>query len=202
MTSNTTTQAPWYLTPSHLLEYLFCPRFTYFEYVLGVPEHQEKRFKVRKGRAVHEERQRINPGYLRKRLGVVGRENDVELNCMRLHLRGRVDEVLTLADGSMAPFDYKYAENKGTVYRNQKIQAALYAVLIRETYGRPVERAFLCYVRSKYEVVEIPVPDVLIGEALAELENCMEVIRSGLFPEPTPWPARCPDCCYRNLCVK
>ena len=44
---------------------------------------------------------------------------------MRLHLRGEVDEVLWLDDGTMAPFDYKYAEDKGRIYRNQKIQAAL-----------------------------------------------------------------------------
>ena len=33
-----TTMTP--LTVTHLLEHLFCPRFTYFEYVLGVPERQ------------------------------------------------------------------------------------------------------------------------------------------------------------------
>jgi CRISPR-associated exonuclease Cas4 len=29
------------LTASHLLEYLFCPRFTYFEYVLDIPQYEE-----------------------------------------------------------------------------------------------------------------------------------------------------------------
>ena len=30
-------EAEYSLTASHLLEYLFCPRFTYFEYVLDIP---------------------------------------------------------------------------------------------------------------------------------------------------------------------
>ena len=42
------------LTASHLLEYLFCPRFTYFEYVLDIPQHEAKRFKVEVGRTIHE----------------------------------------------------------------------------------------------------------------------------------------------------
>jgi hypothetical protein len=53
--------SPQPLTVTHVLEHLFCPRFTYFEYVLGVPERQERRLLVQKGRQAHEERKRINP---------------------------------------------------------------------------------------------------------------------------------------------
>ena len=126
------------LTVTHVHEHLFCPRFTYFEYVLGVPERQERRLLVQKGRQAHEERRRINPAYLRKKLGVVKRQFDVPLASARLGLRGSVDEVLTLKDGSMAPFDYKFAEYRDRVYHNLKVQSVLYALLIRETFGRPV----------------------------------------------------------------
>jgi len=67
------------ITASHLLEYLFCPRFTYFEYVLHIPQHQEKRFKVVKGRTIHEKIRKVNPGYLRKKLGVRDKKLDVYL---------------------------------------------------------------------------------------------------------------------------
>jgi hypothetical protein len=49
-----------------------------------------------------------------------------------LGVRGSVDEVLTLADGTMAPFDYKFAEAPRSVYHNQKMQSALYGLLISE----------------------------------------------------------------------
>src|SRR5260370_19394908 len=88
------------LMVTHLLEHLYCPRFTYFEYVLGVPERQGKRPLVLKGRLAHQERRRTNPHYLRKKLGVVGRRVDVPLASAALGARGSVDEVLTLAHGS------------------------------------------------------------------------------------------------------
>jgi len=190
------------LTVTHVLEHLFCPRFTYFEYVLQVPERQEQRLLVQKGRQAHEERKRINPNYLRKKLGVVERQFDVPMASARLGLRGSVDEVLTLADGSMAPFDYKFAEFRGRIYHNQKMQSVLYALLIRETFQRPVHRGFLCYLRSKNKVVPIEFAEADFAEAEMVLREILEVIQTGRFPRATAWKARCRDCCYRNICIQ
>lgn len=107
------------ITVTHVLEHLYCPRFTYFEYVLAVPERQERRWKVQKGRQVHLERQKVNRSYLRKKLGVVDRQFDVPLASSQLGVRGVADEVLRMADGSMASFDYKFSKAPRTVYRNQ-----------------------------------------------------------------------------------
>ena len=89
------------LTPSHIIEYLFCPRFTYFEYVLSIPQYEEKFFKVMKGREMHELRAKQNIDYLRKKIGVTEKKIDQYLT--NGWLRGQVDEVLTLSDGTMAP---------------------------------------------------------------------------------------------------
>lgn len=191
----------WYLTPTHLLEYLYCPRFTYYEYVLAIPEFQEKRFKVQRGREVHDERMRVNPKYLRKTLGVTRRDLDVDLHSDTHHIKGKVDELLWLDDGTMAPFDYKYAQWKGRVYVNQKVQAALYGLMITDVYGLPVRRGFLCYTRSKHKVVEIVLDDAAYERALKALQACLKVIREGVYPAATDSSARCPDCCYRNLCL-
>lgn len=67
------------LTPSDLLEHWFCGRFTYFERHLALPEFQERREKVRRGRALHAVREATNRSYLRKRLGVVEKRIDVSL---------------------------------------------------------------------------------------------------------------------------
>jgi CRISPR-associated exonuclease Cas4 len=190
------------LTVTHLLEHLYCPRFTYFEYALGVPERQERRPMVLKGREVHLERRRTNPNYLRKKLGVVGRQFDVPLASVRLGVRGSVDEVLTLADGGMAPFDYKFAEAPAKVYRNLRLQSALYGLLIQETFGVPVKRGFLCYVRSKHRIVPLDFSEDDFAEVRRVLADILEVIRSGLFPPGTTYRARCRDCCYRNICIQ
>jgi len=190
------------LTVTHVLEHLYCPRFTYFEYVLAVPERQERRPLVQRGRQAHEERRKINPHYLRKKLGVVRRQFDVPMASAALGVRGSVDEVLTLADGTMAPFDYKFAEYPGHVYENQKVQSALYGLLIQEIFGAPVRKGFLCYTRSNHRVIEVEHTAADFAEATRTLAEVLAVIQQGLFPRATPWKARCRDCCYRNICVQ
>ncbi len=197
-----TPEPPVPLTVTHVLEHLYCPRFTYFEYVLAVPERQERRSLVVKGRQAHEERKRINPQYLRKKLGVVERRFDVPMASASLGVRGVVDEVLTLDDGTMAPFDYKFAEDPGQVYHNQKVQSALYGLLIRETFGVPVRRGLVCYLRSNHRVVSLEHTEEDYAEARQIVREVLEVIQTGLFPPATTWKARCRDCCYRNICIQ
>lgn len=195
-------ETPVFITVSHVLEYLYCPRFTYYEYVLAIPERQELRALVQKGRQVHNERERINAHYLRKKLGVVERQIHVEMTSRVLRVRGIVDEVLSLDDGSLAPFDYKFAEDPGRVYLNLAMQSALYGLLIRETFDKPVTRGFLCYTRSHYRVVEIPLGDDEWTQARQAVEDVFAVIQTGVFPPATRWKARCGDCCYRNICIQ
>jgi CRISPR-associated exonuclease Cas4 len=190
------------LMVTHVHEHLFCPRFTWFEYVLAVPERQGLRPLVQKGRQVHEERRRINPNYLRKKLGVVRRQPDVPMASRRLGVRGTVDEVLTLADGTLAPFDYKFAEYPGRVYGNQKAQSALYGLLIQETFGMPVRKGFLCFVRSGHRVVALEHTAADYAEVEGVVREVLEVIQTGVFPPATRWKSRCRDCCYRNICIR
>jgi CRISPR-associated exonuclease Cas4 len=190
------------LTVTHVLEHLYCERFTYFEYVLMVPERQERRALVMKGREVHEERAKTNPSYLRKKLGVVRRHFDVPLASTSLGVRGSVDEALELADGTVAPLDYKFAEAPRAVYANQKAQAALYGLLLAEHFGRPVTRAYLCYTRSKHRIVELALTESDFAVARDAVDAVLAVIESGWYPPGTKWAARCRDCCYRNICLR
>jgi hypothetical protein len=84
-----------------------------------------------------------------------------------------VDEVLTLADGTMAPFDYKFAEAPAEVYHNLKVQSAVYGLLIRETFGAEVRRGYLCYIRSKHRVVEVPHAEEDFEEARGVLRQLL-----------------------------
>jgi len=190
-----------YLTPTHLLEYLYCPRFTYFEYVLLIPERQEKRFKVQKGKDLHEHRQRINPKYLRKKLGVIKKEMDVELNSPSLQISGKVDELLWFEDGTMAPFDYKYAEYKKRLWKTTKIQAAMYAMMIQDIYKLPVQKAYICFIRSKYKIIDITFQEKIFIQAKQYIDECFSIIQTGFYPSGTKVTLRCKDCTYRNICI-
>ncbi len=149
-------EAEFSLTASHILEYLFCPRFSYFEYVLDIPQHEEKRFKVEIGRKIHERARQINPGYLRKKLGVKEKKIDVYLSSPS-GIRGIVDEILFLDDGTASPLDYKYAEYKERTFKNHRFQLVFYAQLVKDNFHAPVNRGFIIYTRSKNKLVEVPI---------------------------------------------
>ena len=188
------------LTPSDILEHLFCGRFTYFERHLQLPEFQERREKVRRGRELHAVREATNRSYLRKRLGVTEKRIDVSLASPRHHLRGRLDEVLFFADGTAGPLDYKFAKDPGRVYATLRLQSAIYALLIRENFGVPVRRGFLVYTRSHNRVVELtyePEDFRRVGRTVREI---LEVVQRGRLPRRAP-ASRCVDCCYRPICV-
>jgi CRISPR-associated exonuclease Cas4 len=190
-----------YITASVLLEYLFCPRFIYFMNCLCIDQNEDKRFKVLKGREIHEGKERINIDYLRRRIGCVGKEIGVYMTSAEFHIKGEVDEVLTLSDGTMAPLDYKYAEYKETVFRTQRYQSVFYGLLIKENYGREVKKGFICYTRSKNYLKEIQINDRDFIELQSMITNIIDITQNCYFPKGTKFKTQCIDCCYRNICL-
>ena len=191
-----------YLTPSEVIEYLYCPRFIYFMNCLGIPQNEDQRFIVLKGREVHEQRRTRNPDYVRKKLGCVAKDRDVYLVSDRYRIKGKVDEVLQLNDGTLAPLDYKFTEYKDTVYRTHKFQVILYGMMIEDMYGQPVTRGYVCYVRKGNVVKEVAIGSKERREAEAIITDMFAIIQQGKFPRRTSQAIRCLDCCYRNICVK
>lgn len=189
------------VTPTQVIAYLFCPRFTSFEECLAIPEHEERRLKVLLGREVHQRKVKINPDYLRKRIGVVDKQVSVYLASAGLRLRGIVDEVLTLRDGTMAPLAYKFAEYREFVFRTHRTQLVLQALLIEDNYGREVNRGFLVYVRSKNYLREVRFKPSDFARARQAIDGVLHIIQSGYHPRGTGTAAQCADWRYRNLCV-
>ncbi len=189
------------ITPTDLLQYLYCPRFTYFFHVLSISEHQEKRFKVQKGRSVHAEKTKINKDYLRKKIGVKAKEQEVYLASEDLHLKGIVDEVLTLSDGTMAPLDYKFAEYSDRIFSTHKYQSLCYGLLIKANYGRDVKKGFVVYTRSCNKLIEVKFTEKYREKLKNIIQEMLVIIQKGFFPKKTKSRARCGDCTYRNICV-
>ncbi len=187
------------ITPSHLLEYLFCPRYTYFEYVLRIPQNQQKYYKVLKGREVHAQKARQHTEYLRQRLGVVRKEMNVYLTGQGL--RGEVDEVLFLADGTAAPLDYKFARYDERVYETYRTQLVCYAMLIEANFGVSVNKGFLVYTRSKHKVVELAITETDRVQTREHIGALFRIIQQNHYPRATKYKKRCVDCTYRNLCI-
>jgi CRISPR-associated exonuclease Cas4 len=188
------------LTPSHIIEYLYCPRFTYFEYVLTIPQYEDRHYKVQRGREVHDQKLEQNKEYLRRRIGAVERYNDQYLT--NDLLRGKIDEVLKLKDGTMAPLDYKFAIYDDKVYETYKTQMFCYAWLIEENFGCQVNKGFLVYTRSSNKLIEVDITasdKQLVRECAREIGA---IINTNFFPGATKYKRRCVDCTYRNICIK
>jgi len=188
------------LTPSHIIEYLYCPRFTYFEYVLAIPQHEEKNYKAMRGREIHDQKLERNKEYLRKRIGV--QEKYLDQYLTNSQLRGRVDEVLVLNDGTMAPLDYKFAEYKDRIFETYRTQLYCYAWLIEENFQQPVNRGYLIYVRSRHKVVEVPIDEDNKKEVQQAAASIQKIIQNNFYPKATKYKKRCVNCTYRNICTR
>lgn len=188
------------VTPSHIIEYLYCPRFTYYEYVLCIPEYQERHYKVEKGREVHDEKLERNKDYLRKKIGVAEKFADQYLT--NELLRGAVDEVLLLNDGTMAPLDYKFAKFEDRIYETYQTQLECYAVLIEANFQKQVNKGFLVYTRSANKLVEVGISEKAKQDIRLVCNEVNEVIARNYYPRATKFKQRCLGCTYRNICVK
>lgn len=190
-----------YVTPSEIIEFMYCSRFTYFMKCLNIRQYEENRYKVQKGREVHEDKTNQNASYVRKRIEGEVKLQNVYLISKKIGIKGIVDEIYKLKDGTYAPLDYKFAEYKDTDFLTYKMQMVLYSLLIEELYECEVKKMFLVYTRSKNRIETIDFDDKLREDVHEILKNYKKVI-SGYYPKATKYKARCVDCCYRNICEK
>jgi CRISPR-associated exonuclease Cas4 len=188
------------ITPSEIIQYLYCPRFIYFEKVLGIPQYEEKSYKAMKGRHLHDSKQKMNSHYLRKKIGVT--EKFQEQYLTNEMLRGKVDEVLILDDGTAAPLDYKFAQYKDRVFNTYKTQLACYAWLIEDNFNRTVDRGYLVYTRSKSKLIEVKLEESFKRGVKEKARDIIRIIDKNFFPKATRYKKRCIECTYRNICVQ
>ncbi len=189
-----------FITASDIIEYLFCPRFIYYQNVLDIEQHEHNRYLVNKGRDIHELKMVQNKDYLRKTIGCIEKEIDVYLTSEKLHLVGRIDEVLTLTDNSKAPLDYKFAVYEEKIFKTLKTQQIAYSLLIEENYSCAVNKAFIVYVRSKNLLKEIEITKKDKDNLIDIINNIFNIINKCHFPHETKNKLKCQDCTYKNLC--
>jgi len=190
------------ITPSELMEYLYCPRFIYYMSYLKIPQHEKNRFKVIMGREIHKTKARINKDYLRKKIGVKDKLLEQKMYSNKYRIHGIVDEVLFLHDGTAAPLDYKFSQYKKRTFLTHKYQAIMYGMMIEDNFKVPVKKAYIVYIRSKNLLKEIEINKSEYKKVEEIINEVIEIIDKGYFPKKTKYKRRCPDCTYRNICIK
>jgi CRISPR-associated exonuclease Cas4 len=96
------------------------------------------------------------------------------------------------------PVDFK--DTEGGVRYNHRIQLAAYAMLVEETLGGPVPRAFVYLVPSR-QLVSVAVGEKEKNEVMRALAEMRRGIEQEEMPPPTPVRTRCVACEFRNYCA-
>lgn len=190
------------ITPSIVIEYLYCPRFIYFMKVLEIAQNEDTRYKVTKGREVHKYKELTNIDYLRKKIKVIDKLKEQELYSDSYNIHGKIDEVLTFDDGTMGALDYKFAEYKDKIFSTYKTQLVMYSMMIEDNFDKKVERGYLVYTRSRNHIEEIKIVESDKKAVKKILGEIIEIVNSGYFPRGAKAKTKCNDCCYRNICLQ
>lgn len=190
------------ITPSQVIEYLYCPRFIYYMECLKISQEEGRRYKVQKGRRIHDKKSAQNKNYLRRKLGVKDKLINQKMSSKKYNISGEVDEVLFLQDGEAAPLDYKFAEYREKLFRTHKYQSVMYGMMIEENFNRTVNEGYIIYIRSRNKLKEIIINDSMREEVKSIIKEVINIIQKGFYPEGTDYSRRCHDCCYQNICIK
>ena len=114
------------------------------------------------------------------------------------HVRGRVDRVDALPDGSYELIDYKTGHAKTAAELRDDIQLSLYAIAAREAWQLESSRQSYYYLLDDRRVA---VPQAEGGEEW--VREAVLRVGEGILAqdfEPTPSPAACRLCDYRIVC--
>jgi len=111
---------------------------------------------------------------------------DKEVYCKseQLHLKGVIDRVDLLWNGSKIPFEYKTGNTPALLSGETKRQLVLYSLLLEEKYNTPVTHMAVMYSRSGKVFFEEIHPNS-VRAAKRTLENTIEKIEQNIFP-PRP----------------
>lgn len=187
-----------FLTATDLMNYLYDPRIIYFVYVLKIP--QATTFKELKGREKYEEfRQKSNRNKIIKRLPYLPKTYNIFLQSEKWGFATKIDCVAI--DGSKNeayPIQAKYSFKPRILYRSQKFQIIMEAMLIEEKFGYRVPFGFVKFLKSG-DFVKVWITERLKQELLQIFSKIESIIKEEKLPKPTPHKKKIIDSCYKNI---
>jgi len=184
------------LNVTNAVEHAFCPRFTYFQLVLGIEQREEKRGTVQSGRAFHSKHSTTNKRYNIKHLNGI-KQTELLLYSKKHSFSGKIDETIETEKEIMI-IERKYSDSI-IIGSTVKTQLGLLAILAEENTGKQVKKAIIVF--NKKERVEVPVniTEKIKHDALIMLQKTSDTITSGDMPY-SKHDNRCLNCCYRKIC--
>jgi len=184
------------LTVTDVVEYAFCPKFTYFINILRLSQFEQKRGTVSAGRKLHTKHEKNNLRYFPQ--GLKGKKITAHSYfSAKYDLSGKIDEAVESND-EVVLIERKYTDNH-EVYPALRIQLGLLAILIEENLHKPVRRVIVIFSKTKRKIIHISIDDSIRDESLRMLNDVKNTIKNEIMPE-SDFDNRCLNCTFRRIC--
>lgn len=187
-----------YITATDLMNYLYDPRIVYFVYVLKIP--QATTVKELKGREKYEEfKIKSKRNKIIKELSFLPKEYDVYFASKKHNFATKIDCIaLDKSRNEAYPIQIKYSSKPKVLYRTQKFQVIMEAMLVEELLGYNVPYGFVKFLKSE-DFVKVTITEKLKAELLQILKEIESIIKEEKLPKPTPHKKKNIDNVYQNI---
>ncbi|WP_051652467.1 CRISPR-associated protein Cas4 [Clostridium algidicarnis] len=178
-----------YIEASAVNTYLYCPRRCYYEYIQN---EFESNVHTILGDQVHENVDEF---------GEEDRRGKIIYKAVKLisDKYGVVLKVDTVEEDGDEIYPVEYKKGKKGLWKNDKYQMALQAMLLEEKLNRPVNKGYVYYVGSK-ERVEFEISNKLKQEIIETVEEIRNLYKSMKIPEGVD-DNRCRYCSINHICL-
>lgn len=178
------------------VEHAFCPKFTYFQKVLGISEHQERRGTLLKGRQVHSSKASTNVAYIPTTLPKGEKIVERLFYSKQFAFVGKIDQAV-ITTNEVILIELKY--RKPFIGKTLLTQIGLQSVLVEENIGKPCTNALLEFLQGGRQTIHLKITPSIKEKALQELSDTRQTIVRGEIPY-SEYNHRCDDCAYRRIC--
>ncbi len=184
------------LTITDIVENAFCPKFTYYELVLGLKQYEGKQGSVKAGRAYHERHSTTNLTYMPRK--TTGKKfTELQLFSESHLFSGKIDEAIETPT-EIIIIERKYSDH-ATIGTTMKTQLGLLSILVEESLGKKVRKATVVFEKTKRQEIQVDITEEIQKLALSILQRTKETLTSGTSPI-AKYSNRCITCCYRKIC--
>lgn len=185
------------LSVSDIVNYTYCPRIIYFEYIMHEKQKQTAKTKKAKERHIEFSNRTKRTKTVKESAIKLPRRLNVPLVSKKLNLQTVID-CLFINGNEAYPMDFKESFTPHSIYRGQKFQLAAQAMLLKEK-GFTVPFGYLKFLKDN-NIVKVFIKEHHFTTVTENLERIKEIIRKEFIPKPTQYTKRCVDCCFLNIC--
>jgi CRISPR-associated exonuclease Cas4 len=185
-----------WLRVNDIKQYAYCPRIVFYQY--SMPVEKKATWKMEQGKIEEAEIDRLEKRRKLSGYGLAGgqRRFHFSLSSTRLALTGKLDLLIETA-AELFPVDFKWTT--GRPFKNHVFQLCGYALLLEDSFDKPVNKGFV-YLIPKSDAVVFDLTTELKQETALMLERIRWMVEREELPPPTDVRNRCTDCEYRNFC--